>query len=69
MCLTPELALAADSALRLPFELDTELTLAPELAVAPEAPCCCGDLMTTTLPLPLPDWLLSAGPLLLKLYA
>ena len=69
MCLTAELALAANSAARLPFELDTKPTLAPESAVLPDSPCCRGDFITTTLLLPLLEWLPSAGPLPLKLYA
>ena len=67
--LTAELALAANPAVRLPFELDTKPTLAPESAVEPDSPRCCGGSMTTTLLLPLLEWLPLAGPLPLKLYA
>ena len=69
MLLMPEPVLAANPAVRLPFELETEPTLAPESAVEPDPPCCCGDSITTTLPLPLPEWLPSATLLLLKLCA
>ena len=69
VCLTAELALPANPAVRLPFELDTKPTLAPGSAVKPDSPRCCGGSMTTTLLLPLLEWLPLAGPLPLKLNA